>query len=93
MNERRTHKKQVDRFPVSDLYLYFDGVQCDGMQLSQKQRRWAEIVLLRDRLVSLDDDKFAAIMAQMQAMVREAPAKDQDKGKTKEATRSLLSGS
>lgn len=69
----RKPEKQDPGVRVEDLCHYFDGVERDRLDAQGHSRKSGELLLLRDRLLRLPDERFDAAMKAMKSLVDIGP--------------------
>ena len=65
------NKTPTDRFPITDLSLYFDTVAKDRLDSGGAASRNAELLGLRDLMLRLADQEFGVLMRSFRASTRD----------------------
>ncbi len=62
-------KKNKQKFPIDDLYYYFDAVDRNRFDQGELTRKSAECLMLRERLMRLPKESFDQAMLSIHAIV------------------------
>lgn len=79
-NNETALKKDLDTASISQLCYYFDSVERDRLDVGAIGRKAGQVLVLRQKLLSLPEPEFDAAIKTMEKLVDTIPGKNGERG-------------